>query len=194
LRLNEAFFIARAKKGTNQMPKTRIQKEDAVAKLKVNLSKANSVVFTDYKGMTMSQLSDLRNKLREDSAELSVTKNNLIKIALKESSIEVLDEKVFEGPMATLFAYGEEIGPIKTLTKSLKDSQIGTVKGGLLNGEYMNSMQINKLATLPSRDELRAKVVGSLGAPLYGIVGVLQANLRNLVYALDQIRIAKGGE
>jgi len=61
-------------------------------------------------------------------------------------------------------------------------------------GEFIDEYKVNRLATLPSKDELRAKVVGTLGAPLYGIVGVLQANLRNLVYALDQIRISRGGE
>jgi large subunit ribosomal protein L10 len=97
-------------------------------------------------------------------------------------------------PVATLFAFGDEITPIKILTKSLKDTGIGKVKGGVMEGEYLDEYKINKLAQLPSKDELRAKVVGSLGAPLYGIVGVLQANIRNLVYALDQIRKSKGGE
>ena len=76
----------------------------------------------------------------------------------------------------------------------MKDFQIGKVKAGILEGEVLDEYKLVQLANLPTKDELRAKVVGSLGAPLYGIVGVLQANIRNLVYALDQVRIMRGGE
>lgn len=184
------------------MPKTRLQKETAVQILTDRVQKSGSLVFADYKGMTMSELDDLRGKLAEVSSEFNVTKNNLLKIALKNSQLEVKDPTVFEGPIATLFAFGEEITPIKILTEAIKKNQKGSIKGGfirrrgssLINGEALDESQVNKLASLPSRDQLRAQVVGALGSPLYGIVGVLQANLRNLVYALDQVRLQKGGE
>ncbi len=183
------------------MPKTRVQKEEQVTKIAENLVRSKSVVFTDYqqagtpgsKGMTMAMMSDLRNKLRDLNAEFIITKNNLLKIAVKNSNLEVQDS-VFEGSIATLFAYDDEITPIKILTKALKENGVGKVKAGLFEGGYMDEFKIAKLSSLPSKDELRARIVGSLGSPLYGIVGVLQANLRNLVYALDQIRISKGGE
>lgn len=175
------------------MPKTRAQKEETVAKLAEKLANAKSVVFADYKGMNMSQLSNLRNQISEFSAEFTVTKNNLLKIALKNSKIEV-DDAILEGPVATLLANGDEISPIKVLTKALKDNAIGQIKGGLFEGEFIDQYKVNKLASLPSKDELRAKTVGVLVAPLHGIVGVSQANLRNLVYALEQIRQSKGGE
>ncbi len=180
------------------MPKTRVQKEEQVKNLIEKLGKSKSVVFTDYQGMTMSQLSDLRNKLREVGAEFSVTKNNLLKLALRGAVSDhepiTNNQSLFEGPIATLFSYDDEISPIKILAKAIKDNGVGKVKGGLFEAEYMDEIKALKLASLPSKDELRAKVVGSLGAPLYGIVGVLQANLRNLVYALEQIRVQKGGE
>jgi large subunit ribosomal protein L10 len=175
------------------MPKTRVQKEETVQQLQEKLAKANSIVFADYKGMTMTQLSGLRKDLKEMSAEFMVTKNNLLKIALKESKMEVSDD-ILAGPIATLFSFGDEISPIKVLTKAIKDNQVGKVIGGVMEGEVLDQAKVNKLAQLPSKDELRAKVVGGLGAPLYGIVGVLQANLRNLVYVMDQVRIQKGGE
>lgn len=175
------------------MPKTKQQKQQIVLDITDKLSRSNSLVFTDYKGMTMSQLADIRNQLAENSAELSVTKNNLLKISLKDKNLSI-DDGVLEGPVATLFSFGDEITPIKILTKSIKDFGIGKIKGGILDGEFLDEYKINKLSQLPSKDELRAKVVGGLGAPLYGIVGVLQANLRNLVYALEQIRKQKGGE
>jgi large subunit ribosomal protein L10 len=175
------------------MPKTRQQKSDQIEKLTQKFTDAGSVVFTDYKGMTMTQLSELRKSLRDNSAEFSVTKNNLVRLALKNASISV-DDALLDGPTATLFSFGDEIAPIKILTKALKDNNIGEVKAGLLNGEVMDKYKVQKLASLPSKDELRGKTVGVLVAPLHGIVGVLQANLRNLVYALDQIKVSKGGE
>ena len=174
--------------------KTRTQKEESVKKLTENFSKAKSVVFTDYRGMTMNQLSDLRNKLTEVDASFNITKNTLVSIALKEADLKSEGKEVAQGPTATLFAYGDEITPIKALTKALKDNQVGIIKGGFLNGEFMDAASITKLSTLPSKLELQAKVVGTLAAPLTGMLNVLQGNLRNLVYALDQVRLSKGGE
>lgn len=176
------------------MPKTRAQKEDTVVKLTDKFSKANSVVFTDYTGMTMSDLAEMRQKLREISAEFTITKNNLVEIALKNAGLDLTDDSVLKGQTATLFAFGDEVAPIAELTKSLKASQKGGIKAGFVNGEMINKARVIQLSTLPSKDQLRGQVVGALGAPLYGIVGVLQANLRNLVYTLDQIRLQKGGE
>ena len=175
------------------MPKTRIQKEETVTNLTEKLGRSRLVVFANYQGMTMVQLSELRKALRVQSAEFSITKNNLMTLALKNASLDI-DSAVLDGPTVTLFAFEDELSPIKAMVKAFKDANVGSVKGGLLNGEYLDQQRVTTLSTLPSKDELRAKVVGSLGAPLYGIVGVLQANIRNLVYALDQIRVSKGGE
>lgn len=171
------------------MPKTRIQKEESVVELKEKFSRAKSVVFADYRGMTMSQLTDLRTKLRGENAEFSVTKNSLLNIALDSK-----DDPMLEGPTATLFSYEDEIGPLKVLVKAFKDNSVGTLKGGFLGTERLEASKITQLSTLPTKDELRAKTVGILAAPLQGIVGVLSANLRNLVYALNQVRIQKGGD
>lgn len=157
------------------------------------LSKAKSLVFADYQGLTMSQLSAIRNDLAEQSAEFTVTKNNLLKIALKNNN-QSFDDAVLVGPIATLFTFGDEISPIKILTKAIKDNNVGQIKGGLLDGEFLSEAKVKQLAELPSKDQLRAQVVGTIAAPLYGLVNVLQGNIRNLVYAIEQIRIKKGGE
>lgn len=174
------------------MPKTRAQKEEAVVKLTEKVNSSKSLVFADFKGMTMSQLSQLRDSLRDQDAQFLVTKNNLLKLALKDGNKQTADEKLFEGPVATLFAFEDEITPIKTLVKAFKDNQVGTIKAGFIGNDFLTNSQVNQLATIPSKPELQAKVVGSLASPLYGIVNVLQANIRNLVYALDQIRVQKG--
>lgn len=174
------------------MPKTRLQKEDMVKDISEKISRSSSMVFTDYQGLTMPILSGLRNNLSGADAEFSITKNSLLKLALTTN--HQLPATVLDGPTATLFSFGDEITPIKALVKALKDAQMGKIKGGFLSGEYIDADSILKLSALPSKLELQAKIIGSLASPLIGIVVVLQANLRNLVYALDQVRIQKGGE
>ncbi len=168
------------------MAKTRQQKEEIVAKLSEQLGKAKAVVFADYKGLTMKQLSDLRDKLRDVQGELTITKNTLLKKAMPEIELE--------GPTATLFAYDDEISPLKILVKTLKDTAVGKVKSGFLGDTTLDEGKILQLATLPTKDELRGKTVGVLVAPLQGMVSVLQGNLRNLVYALSEIQKVKGGD
>ena len=167
------------------MPKTRQQKIEAVVKLQEKLSKAKSVVFADYKGLTMKQLSLLRDKLREVNGQFFITKNTILERAIPNTN--------FEGPTAALFAYDDEISPIKILVKTLKDASIGKIKLGFLGTNLLDEARIQQLAALPTKDELRGQTVGVLVAPLQGMVSVLQGNLRNLVYALNQIKISKGG-
>lgn len=174
------------------MAKTRAQKEETVVKLSEKLSRAKAIVFADYKGLGMKQLSDLRDKLREVDSEFTITKNTLLERALPASSFQ-FPASSLEGPTATLFAYDDEISPIKLLVKMLKDLQLGKVKSGFLGKDVLDEAKILQLATLPTKDELRGKTVGVLVAPLQGMVSVLQGNLRNLVYALNQIKLQRGG-
>ncbi len=174
------------------MAKTRQQKETSVQNMADKLKLAKSVVFTDYKGLTMKQLSDLRDKLREQQAEFTITKNTLLSLALPTSHLPLPTSKL-EGPTATLFSYDDEISPIKILVKALKDAGIGKVKAGFLGMDFLDEAKITQLATLPTKDELKSRTVGVLVAPIQGLVGVLQANLRNLVYALSELQKTKGG-
>ncbi len=172
-------FQLSASIGAIIMAKTRQQKEEQVTKITDKLSRARAIVFTDYKGLDMKQLSGLRDKLREQNAEFTITKNTLLKRALPASSLQ--------GPTATLFAYDDEISPIKILVKTLKDIGLGKVKTGFLGDLALDEAKILQLATLPTKDELRGQTVGVLVAPLQGILSVLQGNLRNLVYALSEM-------
>lgn len=175
------------------MPKTRTQKEEIVSNLQTKLEKSKALVFADYQGLTMAQLSDLRNKLRDQKAEFSITKNTLLERALPASNLTLPSAK-FAGPTAVLFAYDDQIMPIKTLVKAFKDFGKGVVRSGFLNSDALDANKVLQLSTLPTKDELRAKTVGVLVAPLQGILSVLQGNLRNLVYALSEIQKAKGGD
>lgn len=173
--------------------KTRQQKEEQIKNLTDKLSKAKSVVFADFRGLSMKQLTQLRDQLHDQQAEFTITKNTLLKRALPDSSLTTLYSSLFSGPTAALFAYDDEISPIKILVKTLKDSGLGKVKMGFFGQDSLDEAQILQLAALPSKNELKAKIVGVLAAPLQGMVSVLQGNLRNLVYALNQIKLQKGG-
>lgn len=175
------------------MPKTRAQKEEQVKILSEKLSRAKSVVFADYRGLTMKQLSQLRDQLRDQQAEFTVTKNTLLERALPSPERSRRTTSNLEGPTAALFSYDDEISPIKVLVKTLIDSGFGKVKVGFLGKEYLDEAKILQLANLSSKHELKGKTVGVLAVPIHGIVGVLQANLRNLVYALSEIQKTKGG-
>jgi len=167
------------------MAKTRQQKAAEVVKLQEKVSKARSLIFADYRGLTMKQLSELRSKLRELNSEFTITKNTILERAIPNTN--------FEGPTGTLFAYDDQIIPIKILVKALKDAAVGKVKSGFLGIEVLDETKILQLSTLPFKDELRAKTVAVLAAPLQAVVSVLNGNIRNLVYALNQIRISGGG-
>ncbi len=174
------------------MAKTRTQKIEQVVKLQEKLDRAKALVFADYKGLSMKQLSDLRDKLREQNAEFTITKNTLLDRALQTTDYR-LPATDLKGPIATLFAYDDQITPIKILVKSLKDAIIGKVKFGFLGKEALDEAKIIQLSILPTKDELRGKMVGVLVAPLQGMVSVLQGNLRNLVYALSELQKQRGG-
>ncbi|MBI2600971.1 50S ribosomal protein L10 [Candidatus Daviesbacteria bacterium] len=186
------------------MPKTRAQKIESVTKLQEKLTRAKALVFADYKGMTMKQLSDLRNKLREQNAEFNITKNTLLQRSIENCKLKIsgaslskdrsVENSLLDGPTATLFAYDDEITPIKILVKTFKDNELGKVLGGFLGSDALSASKVTQLSSLPGKNELRGQVVGVLAAPLKGIVGVLQGNLRNLVYALSEIQKKKGGE
>ena len=111
--------------------KTRAQKEESVKLIGEKLSRAKAVVFTDFKGMTMKQLSDLRDILRDQEAEFLITKNTLLEVSLTQSMPEgparIATQSVAGGPTATLFAYDDEISPIKSLVNALKTNSIGQV-------------------------------------------------------------------
>ncbi len=170
--------------------KSRIKNEETVASLKDKLSRANSVVLTDQSGLSVALASELKKKLKAVDAETIVAKNTLIKIASSELDID-FPEEALNGPTAALFAYGDEVAPLKELAAFAKTNEKPVIKAGLLGTTILSVERVTQLAKLPTKDVLRAKVVGSLASPLYGIVGVLNGNIRNLVYTINAIKDQK---
>lgn len=157
--------------------------------LKEKLKKAKSVFFSDYSGLSVSEINNLRSKVVEAGGDFKVAKNSLIKLALESKEIE----NVLTGPTAALFAYEDEIQPLKTLWnfKEETDKEKLQLKAGFLNKEFLNKDRAIKLAQLPGLEQLQAKAVGMIAAPLSGLVNTLNGNLRNLTVVLSQIKESK---
>lgn len=168
----------------------RQKRIDITDSLKDKLTKAKTVVVTDYRGLNMTQLQELRKELLKNEADFTVAKNRLMVRAAKESGYPTPDR--LEGPTAVLFGFGDEISPIKALATFIKTNKLPEIKLGYLNQELLTKEQVNQLASLPTKQELIGKVVGGISSPLYGLVSVLQGNLRNLVYTLNAIKEQKG--
>ena len=167
------------------MAKTRSQKEDQLAKLNQDFG-SKKAVFVDYQGLTVSEIEELRNSLEEKGVSFMVVKNTLAKIALKNSGIEV-EDGIFKKPVAVAFS-DDEVTPSKEIKNFTKSHEKVEILGGVIDKEFVPVSTISVLALLPSREELYAKVVGSIVAPISGLVNVMAGNIRGLVSVLNQYK------
>jgi large subunit ribosomal protein L10 len=166
--------------------KTRAQKSAEVSELTEEIGKANNAFLIDFKGITVPQVTELRKQVRDTKSGYVVVKNTLALIALKDSPIVAMREQ-FTGPTAIAFNATDAVGLAKALTKFAKDVPAVRFKGAMLDGQIVPTEQIQTIATLPSREELVAKLLYVLQSPMRGLATVLQANIRNLAVVLDQI-------
>lgn len=157
-----------------------------VDNLAQKLNDAKSLVLADYRGLTVAQITELREKVKESGGELEVVKNTLLRRAAQQAKIEI-DDQVLSGPTIALWAYEDEIQPIKVLDKFAQVTELPKVKFGLFDGRPISLEQIKVLAKLPGIEQLRAKLAGTLQSPIYGLVNNLQGNIRKLVLTLDAI-------
>ena len=170
-------------------------KQAVVAQLKEQLESAKGVVLTSYKGLTVAQDTELRRELREAGVSYHVVKNTMLRIAAKEAGIEGIEEHL-EGTTAFAFSTEDAVTPAKVICgfikkNKLEDAEVLTVKVGMVEGKVIGVDEVKALAALPSREELIAKLLGSMNAPISNTVNVLQGVIRNAVYVLDAIRSQK---
>ena len=165
-------------------------KEAEVAEIQEKLQKSQSVMFLDYRGLTVSEVTELRNKMRAAGGEYKVIKNTMMRRAAKEAGVEGLDE-ILEGPTAVAFGYEDPVAPAKILVDFIENAKKTQLKGGVLAGRAMSQAEIKDLASLPSKEQLLAKLMGSLNAPVTGLVMALSGIPRKLVYALNAIKEKK---
>ena len=172
---------------------TRAEKQALVEELAGKLQRAQAVILTDFRGLNVAATNELRSRLRREGVEYRVIKNTLIRRAASQAGIEGLDP-LLEGPTAVAFGYDDPVAPARELSRFAKEFNQLQIKGGILEGRVIDPKEIQRLADLPSREELLAKVVGGVQAPLYGLVGVLAATLRSFVYAVDALRRQREAE
>lgn len=175
------------------MSAAREKKEQVVAEFKDKLSKAQTVVLSNYSGLTVEDDTLLRRKFREANSEYKVYKNTLMTIAAKELGYEEL-AKYLEGPTSVAFSYDDPVAPAKVLVDFIKDHKGVEIKAGVVNGKIVAVDDIKALAELPSKEELIAKALGSMKAPITNLVFVLSGTLRSLVYALNAVKEKKQAE
>ena len=173
------------------MAKTRVQKEVAVQDLVKNLKGLKSVVFADLSGLKVLENTDLRRKSKKEDIVVLTSKKTLLRIALKEAGLTYVDTKSLPGSVSMLIGFGDEIAPAKVLAAFAKDREKVKMLGGVLESKWLSAADVKALSMLPTKQELIARVVGSIRAPLSGMVNVLQGNLRNLVYVLSAIKDTK---
>ena len=166
------------------------KKEAVVDSIKEKLEASQSVVLIDYRGLTVAEVTELRNQMREAGVEYQVLKNTMIKRAAEKAGIEGLDP-ILEGPTAVAFGINDPVAPAKILTKFAKDTKKITIKGGVLAGNAIDVAAVENLAKLPSKEELIAKMLGSLNAPITGLVMVLSGVTSKFVRTLEAIRVQR---
>lgn len=169
------------------MAKTREQKEQAVASLSEAFSASKLAVLTDYRGMDVPSISQLRSNLREAGIPYTVAKNTLVKIALANTDKKVEDTSALVGPVAIAFG-PDEVEAARIVYEYAKTNSALEILGAIdETGNVLSKEDVEALAKLPSRDQLIAQVVGTVAAPLSGFVRVLNGNVSGLVYALQAV-------
>jgi large subunit ribosomal protein L10 len=165
-------------------------KSKTVKDIKDRFEKSKIVILTEYKGLSMFQLTQLRKKLRPMEAEYKVFKNTLINRAIKDKNFDGAEAQL-TGATAVVFGYKDAVAPAKTLTQFGKENEKLVIKAGFLDGVMIDAKMIASLAKLPSREVLLARVVGGMQAPIANFVGVSSGILRKFVYALNAVKEQK---
>jgi len=168
----------------------RMQKEKIVEALHEKFSRAKTALLTDFRGLNMSAISELRSQLRDASVEYQVVKNTLAARASEGTDMSLLKDH-FSGPCAVALSYEDPVAPAKVLTKFSEENKALEIKIGIVDGRVIDLDGIIRLSKLPSEEELLAKLLMTLNAPITGFVTVLGGVLRNFMGVLEAIKRQK---
>jgi large subunit ribosomal protein L10 len=166
------------------------KKKRVVDELKQKIEAARVLIISDYRGVTVKQITELRSKLYSQESEFRIIKNTLLRRAFEKAGLEKLNEHL-EGPIGVLLGYQDPMEPLKSLVDFMDEVEKGEIKGGVVEKTIIDQKTITDMAKLPPREVLLARVAGGLNAPIYGLVNVLRGNIRKLVYALNAVREKK---
>ena len=166
---------------------SKSKKQEILQELQTSFKDAKSVMFSKYSGISVSDFSKVRTALREQNVECRVAKKTLIKLAAKELGVEELPAESLDGPIAVIFSYDDELSGAKLIDKMSKDYAQLELTGGILEGEAFGPETAKAYAAIPSKEELYAKLLGSMRAPISGFHGVLHGTMRQFVGTLQAI-------
>ena len=168
----------------------RPEKVAKIAEAKELLTNSKCTILVDYCGLTVAQDTKLRRAMRQAGVKYSVVKNTFLRIAAQEAGIEGLDS-FLEKNTAIASSPEDPVVVAKIITDFAKENKVMTIKAGILDGKVISAEDIKALASLPSREVLLAKMLGSMMSPISGLANVLQGTIRNFVYVLDAVRKEK---
>jgi len=187
----EAFFITVASAAILRNPiMPTAKKESTIEDLRERIAKSPNLFFTDYVGLTVEEITKLRAELRKDGTTYTVVKNTLFKRAAGDELAAKVEE-FLAGPTAIVFGGADPVAPAKALKQFSDATKPVRVKAAYIDGRIVDAKQVATLASLPSRLELLARLVGSLSSPMRGLVTVLSGNQSGLVRVLNAIREKK---
>lgn len=161
------------------------RKKDTVKKLQDKLASAKSVILTDYQGLKVSQIQDLKKQLATENGEFIVVKNTLFNIAAKNSNYNLPKDTQYSYPTAILIATQDEVSPLKKLVEFAKTATLPKIKFGFLGKDYLDEKGVNDLSKIPSKTVLIGRLLSTLNGPTYGIVWAMKGNLIKLVTVLN---------
>ena len=164
---------------------SKSQKEQIVQDLIEDFKKAKTIVFANYKGLSVSAFEDLRKTLREKNIGCKVAKKTLMNLASKEAGIDGLDTKGFEGSIVAIFSFEDEIEGARIADRFSKDNEVFSICGGIADGAVYD---IITLAQIKTKEELLAKLVGNMKGPISGIHGVLKGVIRGFYQVVKSIQ------
>ena len=164
----------------------RSEKEQVVAELVERLRSTDTLIVADYRGLSVTEINNLRGQLLEHGARFTVVKNTLTRRAAEEAGADAL-LALLDGPTAIAFleSDGDPVAVAKALSTAARETKVLEIRGGILDGQQIGEADVKSLATLPAADVLRAQLVSAVSGPLMTVVGLFTAPLRDLVNVID---------
>ncbi len=169
---------------------TKAFKSEKIDAIKSKVEKAQVAVITEYKGYTVEEITKLRRALQKEGGDYMVTKNTLTKVAIKGTEYEAMAD-LMKGPIAIAFGYEDQVSPAKIVSNFIKTSKKGEILGAVLDGNLLSADEAKALANLPSKEELYAKMLGSINSPATGITLGINAVMASLTRAMAAVRDQK---
>ena len=173
------------------MPLNKQQKETIVKELVDDIKNSKSFVISDYNGLTVNDTHELRQKAKQQGVKIKAIKKTLLRMVLEKAEVEGINPKELEGSLAIALGMEDEVAPAKIIAEFAKEHEEVKILTGSLENKILSQDEVMALSKIPSRDELLAKLVGSINSPVSGFVNVLAGNIRGFVNVLNGIKDSK---